>query len=317
LLREAIARDPRFAEAHYALADTYLELGESGELPARDALPASRQAALRAVALEDLASTRIVLGAALFYHDWDWEGARREFAHALALEPDSGAVLITYARFLSAAGEHAQALTLLGRAEMLCPGCDLVVHEKAWAHYRAHRFGEAVRAFQRAAELGPPRFTDAASWRRANRFMALRVHLRAGDWPAAAEDAAAVLQLLGRSPDPLRRAAVASPQATVRRFVEGSCEFMERLAEQHYVAPTAFAALRSLLGQDIQALDWLERAERERAPSLVYSLADPDYDRLRDHPRFQALAARVALPERPRPLVAGALAALQGGPAAR
>jgi len=36
-----------------------------------------------------------------------------------------------------------------------------------------------------------------------------------------------------------------------------------------------------------------ETASAERGPDLIYSLRDPDFDRLRDSPRFIALKVRL------------------------
>src|SRR4029079_11005144 len=100
--REAIRLDPRFAEAHYALASAYLDLAGERELPAAPALSQARGAALRAVALEDVSDTRTVLGLVRLLNDWDWRGARREFARALSLEPNADSTLAAHARDLSA-----------------------------------------------------------------------------------------------------------------------------------------------------------------------------------------------------------------------
>jgi len=42
---------------------------------------------------------------------------------------------------------------------------------------------------------------------------------------------------------------------------------------------------------------WLEKAAEERSGWLVYLGVEPAMDPLRDHPRFQSLSRRVALPE--------------------
>ena len=54
-LRAATRIDPRFAEAHYALAELYLDLAMKRELPADAAMVEARVAAERAIALEEAA----------------------------------------------------------------------------------------------------------------------------------------------------------------------------------------------------------------------------------------------------------------------
>src|SRR5689334_24136023 len=68
---EALRRDARFAEAHYALAARYLDLGEQRAIPQRGALEIARAAAGRAVALEEAPESRRLLGSLKLIVDWD------------------------------------------------------------------------------------------------------------------------------------------------------------------------------------------------------------------------------------------------------
>jgi len=45
-----------------------------------------------------------------------------------------------------------------------------------------------------------------------------------------------------------------------------------------------------------EAVDWLERARREREGWLVYLNVNPNFDGMRDNPRFRDLVARIGLP---------------------
>jgi hypothetical protein len=49
------------------------------------------------------------------------------------------------------------------------------------------------------------------------------------------------------------------------------------------------------LGDKASAMDWLEKAYRERDHSLVAIKTDPGYDPLRGDPRFAALMRRMKL----------------------
>ena len=44
-----------------------------------------------------------------------------------------------------------------------------------------------------------------------------------------------------------------------------------------------------------KAVDWLERAYRDRSNAIVFSRVDPQLDPLRSTPRFQSLLHRLAL----------------------
>ena len=50
------------------------------------------------------------------------------------------------------------------------------------------------------------------------------------------------------------------------------------------------------LGDNGQAIAWLEKAYQERDSGLVYLKMDPRYDPLRSDPRFQDLLRRLHFP---------------------
>lgn len=53
------------------------------------------------------------------------------------------------------------------------------------------------------------------------------------------------------------------------------------------------ACTLALLGEEEGALDALERALDVRVSHWDWITRDPDWERLRDHPRFQALVKRI------------------------
>jgi Flp pilus assembly protein TadD len=68
-----------------------------------------------------------------------------------------------------------------------------------------------------------------------------------------------------------------------------------RSKSPHYVSPMCFAAIYAGLGDDNQALLYLERAVQARDTSLPVHLLSAEFDRLRNHPQFQDLRARIGL----------------------
>jgi DNA-binding winged helix-turn-helix (wHTH) protein/Tfp pilus assembly protein PilF len=293
LFRQAAARDPRFAEAQYALAETLISLAESGELSAEHALPAARRAAERALALEPVSSTALLLADVRLVYDWDWDGSRRLYERALELDPDSNLILARSARLYSAAGRHERALELVRRAESLNPACELVVRDVGLVAFQAGRFPEAIRKLRAALALGPPGDGDAGGWQRANLQSIFRAHLQLGATREAAEDARALLRALALPPDRLAAFDSLGPEQAVERFLRGSIRAALSRADRQPLQAEQIALLHAALGERDEALAWLERAARERSPGLVYALGDPELAVLTGLPRWEALRRRV------------------------
>ena len=71
-------------------------------------------------------------------------------------------------------------------------------------------------------------------------------------------------------------------------------ELTER-SKQRYVASSDFAFVNAGLGDQDQAIYWLERACEERDSHLPFLTVDPRLATLRDEPRFKALLKRLGL----------------------
>src|SRR6266853_3730169 len=85
---QAIARDPKYAAAWAGLADSYAWLGFFGALPPSPVMPKAREAAQRALALDDsLAAAHTSLAYVKTLYEFDWAGAEREFRRAIELNP--------------------------------------------------------------------------------------------------------------------------------------------------------------------------------------------------------------------------------------
>jgi tetratricopeptide (TPR) repeat protein len=68
---------------------------------------------------------------------------------------------------------------------------------------------------------------------------------------------------------------------------------LEILRERSYAQATALAAVHAGLGENAEALEWLEQAFEEHCGGLVLARYDPTWDSLREEPRFQALLRKM------------------------
>ncbi len=105
--QQAIAGDPAYALAYAGIADAYWMLSAIGGSPPREAMPKAREAALRALSLDDqLAEAHTALGFIHLSYDYDFAGAEREYRRAVELKPSNPPY-----------GLHADLLIALGRYE--------------------------------------------------------------------------------------------------------------------------------------------------------------------------------------------------------
>jgi len=85
-------------------------------------------------------------------------------------------------------------------------------------------------------------------------------------------------------------------EASYRRAVSGRIALLKERAKTRYVSPMTIADQYVRLGDNEQAIAWLEKAYQEHASGLELLKVGPLYDPLRSDPRFQDLLRRIGLP---------------------
>jgi len=287
--QQAIAADARYAPAHAGVSDSYLLLGWSGALPPSQAMPEAKNAARRAIELDDkLAEAHNALAGAMQLYDWDWTGAEREFRRALDLNPGYADAYHRYAMtHLAPRGRLEEAMTAMQRAQDLDPLSLVIRTNVGRPLYYLRRYDEAIQHWRNTQELDPNFFRVYWEFGRAyeqkgqcaEAISALE-HAR-----LLSQGSPFVLGSLGHSYGVCGKTEEANKMAA---------QLLE-LAKQRYVSPFDLALIYLGLNDRARALDWMEKAHQERSVWMVYLKVDPRLDRLRSEPRFQALLQKVGL----------------------
>ncbi|HJR09580.1 MAG TPA: protein kinase [Pyrinomonadaceae bacterium] len=276
---QAIAKDSNFALAYAGLADCYALQNWYLEPPPADAFARAKQAAARAVALDDtLAEAHVSLAFIRFHYDRDLQGAEAEFRRAINLNPNYPTAHHWYAFNLSVMERHDEALLEIKRAEELDPRSAVISTAVANILYHARRFDEAIEQCQKALAIDPGSIPAQVvlRWAYEKKGMtdaAFGVYERerafAGDTPTTRAKLAHVLAVGGRS-------------AEARRVLE---ELVAR-RKQQWVTAYEIAVGYALLNDHDNAFLWLDRADKEHAVGYTYLRVDPRLDNLRGDPRY-------------------------------
>lgn len=286
---QAVAFDPAYAVAHASLAEAWVALGDQLAVPARAAYPKAKQAAERALALDDSqAEAWVWLGIARAYYDWDLAAGRQAFDRALSLNPGLAIAHHYYADYLCAVGRCDEAVASVKRAQALDPLSRAVNEDVGWYSYFARRYPEAARAFQRTSDLAP----DAAL----PHVYASVAFAAARDWSNSVGEARKAMLIVKRPPADIERILGPGGEAAFRAFARDVLAFRQRA---NGPVPSFAAGYYAYLGDKEGALADLERAQREHWRYLLVTVAaDPDLDGLRGEPRFQAVMRAVGIEPR-------------------
>ena len=283
--RRALRRDSTYAPAWAGVAQVWLQRGVAWLVPPREAFPQARVALQRALEL-DSNSTQVqsVTGSFRWEAEWDWAGAERAYRRAIAINPNNGDARSFYSAFLGSQGRLAEARAQAERSIELDP-------LNPWPHSALgsvlaweRRWADALRAYQKALQITP-------------------------DYPLAVLNIAEPLHYLGRFDEELAmdRRQYAGDQGAQAALTKGLAEGGYRSAMRHlavYISahrlylgvPFVVAQAYVLAGEKDSALAWLERGYQARDASMITLDAEPEFDSLRDDPRFRDLCRRMNLP---------------------
>ncbi len=225
------------------------------------------------------------LGAIRFTSYWDWEGAEREFKLALELDPGSSSV--PYAGLMSAMGRHDEAIALGKRAIQLDPAVLGLRMVTAGALQHARRYDEAIEQFQTVLDLNPNFINAYQRIVDVYEFKGLY-----GDAVAAYQK---FLTLGGASEEEVAGLAKAYQTSGKEGYWRWMLDYWTEKAKQEYVPPTEFAYFHAHLGEKDQAMRWLEEGYKEHDFVMTSLNVAPEWDPLRDDPRFQDLLRRMNL----------------------
>ena len=289
LFQQAIAQQPDHALAYIGLANAYIRLGHTLALPPEKAFPAAKAAALKALEINDSnGEAHAALGQAKFLHDWDFNGAEKEFQRAVALNPSSERTQNAYASFLNAMGRPSEAVAHVRVLLQINPVSLWAIDNLSAQLYWARRYDEAVEQARKSVEMDPNRVAG-------HLWLGLALEQK-HDFP---ESIARLEKAVELSHDKSGMAFVAHARALSgdtagARKILGD---LEQRSNREYVSPWWMAMVYPDLGDKEKAFFWLDKAYRGREHDLVFSKVWPMFDSLRMDPRYKDLMRRVGLPQ--------------------
>lgn len=290
-LQQAIDEDRDYALAHAGLAEVYTVSGSAGYTTfRRDAVARARRAAERAVEIDPaLAEAHAALAFVRFRLDWDWPRSEDAFQRSLELNQGRASTHHWYALYLTARGRLNEALAAIGRAQTLDPLSSIINTAAGRILHFARRYDEAIALFRRTLDIDPAfmqarldlGMTQGAQGSYDNAIKEFEEHM------SATAGRSVMLGVLGYL------YARAGREEAFRVLNDLQCRVADGTASPFDVALTVAG-----LDRAEETVDWLERAYAERANPLVYLAVEPMFDRVRHHPRFQSLVARMELQPR-------------------
>jgi TolB-like protein/Flp pilus assembly protein TadD len=285
--QQAITADPNYALAYAGVADAYVFLpGYTAGTP-QDCYPRAMAAAKKALELDDtLSEAHTALALAIWYYDFDFSQANREFRRAIELNPNYAIAHQQYGNnTLSALGRFDEAIAEGKRAVELDPLSLVINSDLGVDYFFARRYDEAIAQLHKTLEMDPGYYF-------AHVMLGQALEMKSAPDAAIAEYQKA--RALNDDPSVLGLLARAYGLSGNKTEAEKILNQLRELSTQRYVAAYSFALVYLGLGDKEEAVRWLEQSYQDRAGSDVgWIRVDPLVDPLHGDPRFQALAEKI------------------------
>lgn len=284
---QAIKKDPQYALAYTGLADTYTMLSVYGGLEPGEAYSKAREAAIRALEIDDkLAEAHTSLAGVKEYYEWDFAGAARKYRRAVKLNPSYSVAHHWYSHHLMAMGHFEEAIGEINLAHKLDPLSLSINVSVGLAFYWGHQFERAAAQFNKTLELD-------SSFALAHLLLG-QTYGQQGKHDAAIEELQKA-RALDETPQVNAILSHAYALSGRRDEAEHLLSELDTLSDRKYVPSYFIAAIYAALDKPDEAFRWLERAFDEHSAWLVWLKVDPKLDALHSDRRFADLLRLIGL----------------------
>ena len=287
---QALAVEPSYAQAHAGIAHAQTLRAMLSFVAPRRVMPVAKEAALKALALdESIAEAHAALATVLDFYEWNWTGAEREYRRALELNPGDPRTRSYYAELLSREGRADAAATEARRAVEQDPLSAFGRFFLALTLVSSRRFDAAMAEANIGLELDPHFHSH---------YLTLGWALTGlGRYDEAVEAQRQATLAAPGDPHSQGHLGVVLGLAGHRSEALTILHDLERRRLQEYVSGFLMAQVCLGLGEQDQAISWLQKSADERDALLPYLDAWFILDPLRADPRFHALLRRMNFPQ--------------------
>ncbi len=288
----ATKKDPNYALGYAGLADCFSVVGSTivGTMPPAEAGLKAKAAAQKALEMDSsLGEAETSLASVHFNYDWDWPAAASGFQRAIELNPSYATAYQRYSLYLIAMGRAQESVEQINLARQLDPLSLSINFSLGWRLYMARHYEQAIQQLRNTLEMDP-NFALA-------HLVLGETFEQQGDYSQAIAQLQKATSISSNSP--LMLAGLGHAYGVAKRASEARVllnQLMEQSKKQ-YVAPFYIALVYAGLGENDNAIQWLEKAYEDHSNGLVFIKVDPQLDTLRSNPRFKELQTKMHLSE--------------------
>ena len=282
-LKKALDIDPKYGMAWDFLGSVSAARADNGFIPATEGYKRAREFTLRALELSpNLAGAHASLGSIYMAFDWNWSAAEVQFNKAFAIDPSDLLALNEAGRLANALGQWEKSERLFRAALARDPLDPFVTWNLGHTRYLAGHLAEAEDIFRQLLSISP-----SFGWTRP--FLGKTLLLL-----GKPEEA---LRYIEQEPDEIQRLLYLPVVLhALGRREESDEAIRAQISVFGDTAAVYVAQNYAYRGDKDRAMEWLERAYRQKDPGLIEIVGEPLLKGMADDPRYKAFLRKMNLP---------------------
>jgi TolB-like protein/DNA-binding winged helix-turn-helix (wHTH) protein len=285
---QALAKDKEFALAYGGIADSYGVLGYLNILPPKEAYPKSKEAALKALELDNtLGESYVALAQSKLFYEWDFTGAEKDLQRAVELSPNYADAHGLYGTYLTAVGRLDEALAERKRAVEIDPVSPFTVNSVGWVYYYKGDYDKALEWHKKALELD-------GSFGLAHMDVG-NAYYQKGRYAEAVNEFLKQKTLTGASPAEIEAVRQGFASKGAQGYWQKEIELATEQKKRTGVRNWRMVRLYAMSGDRERTFEHLEQALAERDSLLIFLKVNPIFAKLHSDKRFTGLLQRIGL----------------------
>ncbi len=285
---QAIAIEPRYAQAYAMSAAAYSYLGSTGQMLPAKAFEIVHRYADKALELDDtIAESHIAKASAYLFYEWKWKEAYNALQKAISLNPGAIEAYELLGFYYIVMGEKEKAVESLEKAAWMDPLSPVITQSLGNMYVFAERFDDAIVQADKLLEMDPK--------------MRISIELKAwaigmkGDWEAALPYFEEVQRLTNHPLKGWMGAGFAYAKLGMKeKAMEVIRKMEQRQAEDPGVVIDAdIGAVWFGLGNYDKAFYYLNQCIDKRMGPVSYFIEYPAYKEIKKDPRYEELKKRL------------------------
>ena len=288
---KALELDSSYALAYAGLADAYFIMAWWGFIPENIGFNKGKEFAQKSLSINNnLGEAHATLGGIITWQEWNWKEAEKELKHAILLNPNNATVHQYYCELLNILGRNKEAREQINLALELNPYSVIMNKVSSYIYYNNFEFQKAIEEYKTTLDLADG--NNIVIWNVKLSIISCYLNLNKNK-----EAIDHIKKFISTDPsyDDHELLDEIHKKSGIKGVINWFIDWLLESKEIKYGNKITIAKLHSCIGENQNALKYLESASENKEMEMPKINNISDFKSIKNEPRFQAILKKMNL----------------------